>query len=847
MNQPNDNAEPAPNDRPSMSATGDAQIPASPPLAEAKGILSPRTSGPPPIPAIAPGTSVTTAVPGQAGAVHPPPPPPAAPVRSSFRVPHWAIFSGLGVVALLAVAVVVISIVILRRIAPLPPRVPELVEEKHSQTSIAFGTPFGAPVTGGLPPADVDAIRGIFVKLHRACAAADTVALDGIFDADRMTRELERLPNMPKLPFKERRDFVKRLGGSYLNGVAGNDIFHDEGEVKRVISIDTPNDAAVFVRFAGERETRMRFWVHKSSDGRWRFYDMESLENPSRSTTHISSFWPMSSAQHKAALEQNDLVNQTEVALNGGKLDEAERLLSTVRPDAAPDVTRLLYHLYRARLLLKRDKPREALLACDAADAIARDAPLVLIQRAVALQQLDDHEQAIRVLRKEIDQVGPSANNAQLMLKSLEMLDREEEAIPFLRASIEASAAVNIDNLVALARLLPPEQKAEIGRHFEKSPFTQETYRSICSNLTKSPRTGAALKAVVDVYERTGGAATDVAFYRGVALDREKKHDEAMAIFRSLLKTKDPYYVSAVPSYFVSSTIELGRPLEGYEGTTDRVDALESVMTALLDVDRAAARALVDRHIAEIPQDGNGWYWKAHLLVGDKKREEADAFYVKALELDIQKKFRHTLEDDFARNRFHIGQGISAYEALPGEKRFDQLAMLYYHNSDAEGLSELIRAHAAKSPADPVLPAWRGQVHFLRAEYAKAADLYRAYLKVNPDRQRYRAARSQLVRSHVRLGQPDAALAAATDVPNPYLYNLLLANAALGKVDECISVARKYCDYYEEDSEEFYADADLAGPINSPAFARFREAFPRPTATDESVETPATQPSLTPR
>jgi hypothetical protein len=271
----------------------------------------------------------------------------------------------------------------------------------------------------------------------------------------------------------------------------------------------------------------------------------------------------------------------------------------------------------------------------------------------------------------------------------------------------------------------------------------------------------------------------------------------------------------------------------------------------------AAARGrldrLVARHAAAEPGDPRVLLVRGRLAQQDRDWAAAEDAYAKFLAAARKADdltgwataFYGRAEVGFERGRGPETYRLLAPTADPETVRslFGALEQKYDAARDPAGYAALLAEHERRDPADPDLGYYRATAKWAAKDYAKAADLYRAYLEptwAGPGprpKLRYawygyntRGAPERLVRALLRAGR-------AAEVPvvwakmgspaGPFGWLRVAAAAAAGDlagavraVDAAVPLGGNLAGAY--------TDPDVGPIVRSPGFAAFRAARPEP-------------------
>lgn len=736
----------------------------------------------------------------------------------------------------------------------LPPAVEEPAEEKFRRAAEAFS---GKPVDGVVPPDHPDhreltRIHALFETLGKVLPARDMGKMEELFHFDRMWEEVRRQAPDVRLTTQQERDartgFQHGLLRGYATTPAG--LAHARFEVRNCRFDDNGKQAVVYVRYWNEvgLSGKSRWWLTRQGE-QWLVYDTEDLTISARMTTINAMFLPVLARGGPLSFDPN-LLTQLLQALSEEDWPTAEALLERLDFSRAPELMQAVHWMLQAGLNLAYERFEHALEACDRAEALHPDMPVLNLQRAAALNGLGRHEEARQHAQKYLDLLGADSVAFNHLGNALFGLDRPEEAIEAYRRALDDEPNA-YDCLLSLAYLLPEDRQAEVAERFARFREPEQWFDRLCGDLTGHGN-DAAVQAVVAAYGAIRPDDPDVAYYSAWVLLQREQYEAAAeklsSVFRAVQGRDDE---TAFVNLYLDAMTGAGRVLDGYRNAPDPGHAFEYLATAALDEQRVDdLTALLETHREAQPH--NPWllYYSGGLARLEGDWQTAIACYRSGWQTSRNRDDPEDYTADLYRDEligamYAAGRPFDAYAELePRDEVFRQLAFLFEADEDAGRLSVLIDAHRLAGPDDPALDLWNVRLLFLKQEYAAAIQAIDELRRANGERrQMFDDWRwwmdDALVRSHIHLEQFDEALTLARDAAarheNPRFH--VLAHAGRRDATETLAWLDR-CAEQGHWIESFYFD-DVVGPaLRSDAFAPVREKYPEPELEEEPEPEP---------
>jgi tetratricopeptide (TPR) repeat protein len=785
---------------------------------------------------------------------YPPDLPPPPPLRESRSGGMWML-------ALACVVVVVVAGIgtFAWMNARRSPRAPEDRAAKHRETAGAFSSA-GSSASVADTKIDAAGIESLLAAFGQALRDRRGAAARELFDIDRMAEELKRVPEFPKLSYREERAMTDGLGQGMSNMIAnpnGTPPWHSV-EVKLVKPLAASDEALVYAkhRCADDLTLRMRWWVRKSS-GRWRVYDFEDLDGAMRATSTMGRLLAGGGDKVLAAQADIQAIQRSLRQIGAGDVAGADVTLAQVAKRRLPRDFDALRHMATGSVRVQQQRWDEALDHLAKASRLNPDMPMIHLLRAAAYNGLGKYDQAVQSARQYAEMVGTSDLGCFQEGIALQNLDRLDEAADAYRAGLDDEPG-SVDCLVQLALVLPEDHRAELVERFARSPMTREVFRAVANQLTAESN-AAALRAVCEAYRKKHGPGLDPDYFDALAGYHLKDYAGAAAALESMLQASDAYYRSSVLTVYLDARLELGQAVDGYRKTAARrPEAMKYLSEYLFQKSPEQLQDVIELHLKDYPDEPNAWYWLARLLTDQEMFSDAEQAYAAAYEKNggLDAELGQTIVHGRAYALYRMNEAERAYRELSAGGSpavFDQLARLYMIDGDAEGHRKLIDLHRATEPSDPHLPLWVAEAHFISGEYAQAGELleqHRDVARANEERALF-PYDDHLVRCLVRQQRHADALAAAQRIADDYgdPYYLAMAHASAGDVSATVAAVSRCIEESDYVAADFYADEDIGPALESAAFAPFRAAHPKEapapatTTTTTTTTIPATQPA----
>ena len=216
-----------------------------------------------------------------------------------------------------------------------------------------------------------------------------------------------------------------------------------------------------------DRALKIRWWLVLRPDG-WKAYDLEDLEMGLRLSGTIESILTSTFVREFAADQERirfvtSNVRDAQAAIVIRKnIDEADDLLRPARGVNLPAPLAAVREMIEAMILLERGAPEAALKRLDVAERLQPNIPIFNQVRANVSAAAGRYGEALDLVRKYLNEVGPDADAFATEGYALEGLDRFPEAIVSYRRALDEHPGMP-EALDGLRRVLDNEQKGELA------------------------------------------------------------------------------------------------------------------------------------------------------------------------------------------------------------------------------------------------------------------------------------------------------------------------------------------------------------------------------------------------
>jgi tetratricopeptide (TPR) repeat protein len=711
----------------------------------------------------------------------------------------------------------------------------ETIEDKYKDASEAYSTSVG---TQAEETAAIKASLDIYTK---AIAAEDWTKAADCFDTERMLREVQALGMLTNLNRRDEAGFATGVRRGLANSLSqpGNGLAVASVDVKLVKPLPDKTEAVVYLRAHHPLigKLKYRWWVKKRGS-QWRIYDIEDLDGGLRVSNTMAAAVGSGPAGSVAPWvgEAKNLQGAYQ-ALASNDLESAEEAVKKLESAGFPPPIQAQVIAIKGIIANRQEKPDEALKLFDQAQALHGDLPALNYQRAVAYNLKGEPDKALALARKYLDLLGDDADVWYIAGEALEALDREDEALEAYRKGHDDEPA-NVDNLTAIARILPPEKAKELTDRFSRTLKQTldrgETFASVATEIED----GKVLEALVAAYRKEGGKGYGADYHDARAKLMLDQHEQAYLVLKRLVAKAPEDEKEEVEDMLLHAAAGSGKWQELYESKPDPAKAFRSVGYVLAGQDKAKElRTLVDLHRKKLADDPQIQFFLGKALMIEKDYAKAGDQFAAALKAAKDENQRLSFGHDLVVARHSAGKGLAAYAEAPAQDKvavFKSLSDLMVADKDAENLAKLIQTHGQTIGITPALTWAQARLHWIKGEYAPMADVLissrETLLKDDPTRTY--PMRDMLVRGLVRLKRiADARreLKKFGDTPVP-LYPAVIEVCSLDPA----AAGKAVAEYVAATSQgaglaTLYQDPDAGPAMRSADLFSLRIKYPEPT------------------
>jgi tetratricopeptide (TPR) repeat protein len=705
----------------------------------------------------------------------------------------------------------------------------EVAEDKREPIADAF-----QPNEGVMDDEEAGRIKQVLEEVGQAFRRADGDAFAKLFDFERLWVELAR--HVPAVAGV--RPNTTMMGKGIAAGMAENGpiVLWERLEIKRIRFLDAARrDAVAYVRQWDENRvgTKVRWWLTKSN-GSWRVYDFENLDQGFRlidnAATIALNFRKPEAREWKNAV---DVLRRARICLEEGKVDEAVKLLESIRWTRPSPMLEGARCLVLGEIARDRGKWNEALAFYARAERANPDMPVLDAMRANVYLRMENHEEALKFARRYIEKTGDDVNCYEIIGESLTALGKPDEAADAFRSGLRDDPGA-MDSLHGLRQVLPAGKKAELGDWFTKMPDAAKRFDQLVSEMLREKDEEAA-DAIIDAFRKVAPDNPAADFAKARLNILRKKINIALAQFKTAIpRVKDEKQRAFFVNDFLDDMRVAGKPIEAYRAAPDARAAFHRLADFMVDDDDddksiALLRLLVVEHRRRHADDPWVFYYSGRVKALAKSFDDADKEFAAAMKTAPNDDAREEFRSSRVFARFQAGKELDAYQNIePRKATFDQLARLCDSAANVDRLQALVSAHHMRDPKEADAHLWQAQVHFLRQEYDEVKKIltrHRTAILAKPANTAVFADR--LTRSAARLGQFDVALreAEAARDTNPLL--AAAVHAMAGDVESTAAeLAARTKDGFTPVT--FYFDPDLGPALRTPKFQALREKYPDP-------------------
>lgn len=711
-------------------------------------------------------------------------------------------------------------------------------------------------------PEQIAEFTPILLLLGKSIEQSNAQAIRDCFNIPQFTDECIRAGIMEKIgvpsSLKVRSELMDGFGTSIGPSlIKKKDYFGWQSCVLRRVRVTEDGKEAIVIathtmNVAGDvTSIPMRWWLTKKS-GAWRIYDLEELQSGLRITALlVSAMSPELVKNPQLFQARMAAINEALVACCREDYEAADVALAPSRNMGLPQPIAAMRALIEALIALGRQDAKKGMTFLDEAERLNPDMPITLMFRAIAHNLLEEYGDAIAASNKYIDLLGPDSTVLLQRGIAMENLDRMEEAATSYRQALDFEPD-DASCLTALRRVLSKENKSEwVARFKKRSQTSIEVLRTFASEAL-ADNDMDALEAIVTQMRKEEPQNADATYYIAkIALER-KQLDAAIQILKELFAHNDDA-TKNVTRRIVSLLASAGHGLKVYEATPAKealriFRELADNLTDEFDDDdgdkievpkrRAEFERIVETHREAFPNDAWIPYYQGQIEITQNNLAEAEAAFQLSLtgmpndkkddRVQVRDRLLHVMS---TRKRGH--EAYAQFGQEPGV--FRQLAQGFDIAKNLPDLKKLVETHKAKKPYDPDLIFWKGTLQYRNAEYSQTIVSYRAYMAVKNEENyvgQREEAQTRVIRCLVRLkkfAEARTELKAIEGEADVRLKPLIAA--ATGDMDATLAAIQEIVEDKKRSMYglyHFYMDEDLGPLLRAEPMKRVREKYPEP-------------------
>lgn len=315
--------------------------------------------------------------------------------------------------------------------------------------------------------ADLEAYVAAVVKKDFKTAAP-------YLDPERMVQEIEAAGMVAKLSGEQRTKFVNATEGQIEKGIRdpANVLAMIVIRLKKVHVLPGGREAMVYLKGAAADSFMARWWMIKSSSGRWRTYD---VEDTSRGGVRLSMVMcgavatPDSGFRPAAWVKDLQEIEPLLKASSDNDVQKLGQMLPRLEKAGFPPGVQSMVLSVKGMTLAFQEKNAEPEVAFAQAARLDPDQPMALLFRAMAYNvKMQKPEKAAELSRQFLDRLGDDAMAFEQLAIALRLMNREAEAIEALGRDND-DAPAELELLAGYANLAAATQAQDVTRRIGRA------------------------------------------------------------------------------------------------------------------------------------------------------------------------------------------------------------------------------------------------------------------------------------------------------------------------------------------------------------------------------------------
>jgi predicted Zn-dependent protease len=571
--------------------------------------------------------------------------------------------------------------------------------------------------------------RDVLNAIGNSAKGGDAVALNDLFDGERMAEEFRRAGALKGLAPPLQWQFAAGVKRGMIQALTrpGNVLAWTQTEVRSVKLAAGGTEAVVIARHRDARFVlKIRWWLTRAP-GDWRVYDFEELDSGLRMSTLMASLLPHGDrlpAVPPEWVKATPAMQEASAALKAGNLAGAAQAVKRLENLPLPPKIDAVRWLLDGSVKIGQRRFWEAEPCLDRARALNPDMPCLDLLYATVYNQTGKPREALAHVQKYRALLGDDPDTLYQLGLAQSRLGRKDEAAATLRKCLAEEPGA-VDCLLELRRVLPRGRKGELAAHYARLPQGEQYFEELAL-AALGDRDGEAVEAYVAVLRRRNfnDPTVDACEARAKALAGQA--EAAAALFKKALANMPAGQGRTNYLHeFLLDLAETRDALRAYRLAPDAREGFAVLAQELLGRrDEDGLRGLLAAHRRAQPDDPWLNFYAGELHADAREFDQADRAFAAA---------QAKLKDEAARERvrarrvfvrYQAGKGLSAYDDIgPRRATFQQLANQFALARDRTRLAALLAAHRRHDAEDPQLALWEAETAWLAKDHAAAVRL----------------------------------------------------------------------------------------------------------------------------
>jgi tetratricopeptide (TPR) repeat protein len=335
-----------------------------------------------------------------------------------------------------------------------------------------------------------------------------------------------------------------------------------------------------------------------------------------------------------------------------------------------------------------------------------------------------------------------NARAVELLAEVMRKSDPNFAAVDYYRALARAlqnkGAEAAALFLTALEREKDPSKHREYEAGFLKAmtgpgkavhaygvlPESREAFRTLAHALKESHQ-GAELTLLVEAHGKKHGDDPLLPFYQAEAYLWEGNYALAEKAFaQALARSPNPATVAQFRPSRVLARYHARDALVAYRDIGPREETFAQLAALLLAAwDNDRLEALIDEHARHSPDSKEVLRYRSRLAVRQGKTDQGTALFKELLARPMNPQQYREAVSAFLADMIHANRAVEAYRAAPDRRAaFEELGRGLLAASRVAELRQLLEAHRAAQPDDPLLDYYAGQLYLAGSAWDRAAE-----------------------------------------------------------------------------------------------------------------------------